>query len=136
MIRSKISGVGYYVPDNIVKNSDLEEMMNTSDQWIKERTGIEERRWVDNDKLSTSLMGTYASESAISDAGIDKNEIDFIIFSTLSPDYYFPGSGVLLQRNLKLKKLVLLMLEINVQDLFIVCQLQISILNLVCTKIF
>ena len=104
MIRSKISGVGYYVPDNIVKNSDLEEMMNTSDQWIKERTGIEERRWVDNDKLSTSLMGTYASESAISDAGIDKNEIDFIIFSTLSPDYYFPGSGVLLQRNLKIKE--------------------------------
>ncbi len=85
MIRSKISGVGYYVPDNIVKNSDLEEMMNTSDQWIKERTGIEERRWVDNDELSTSLMGTYASESAISDAGIDKNDIDFIIFSTLSP---------------------------------------------------
>ena len=104
MIRSKISGVGYYVPDNIVKNSDLEEMMNTSDQWIKERTGIEERRWVDNDKLSTSLMGTYASESAISDAGIDKKEIDFIIFSTLSPDYYFPGSGVLLQRNLKIKE--------------------------------
>lgn len=104
MTRSKISGVGYYVPDNIVKNSDLEEMMNTSDQWIKERTGIEERRWVDNDKLSTSLMGTYASESAISDAGIDKKEIDFIIFSTLSPDYYFPGSGVLLQRNLKIKE--------------------------------
>ena len=93
MIRSKISGVGYYVPDNIVKNSDLEEMMNTSDQWIKERTGIEERRWVDNDKLSTSLMGTYASESAISDAGIDKNEIDFIIFSTLSPDTIFQVLG-------------------------------------------
>ena len=68
MIRSKISGVGYYVPDNIVKNSDLEEMMNTSDQWIKERTGIEERRWVNNDKLSTSLMGTYASESAVDPA--------------------------------------------------------------------
>ncbi len=104
MIKSKISGVGYYVPENIVKNSDIEEMMDTSDQWIRERTGIEERRWVNDDKLSTSLMGTYASESAIKDAGIDKNDIDFIIFSTLSPDYYFPGSGVLLQRNLKIKE--------------------------------
>ena len=104
MIRSKISGVGYYVPENIVKNSDLEEMMNTSDQWIKERTGIKERRWVNDNKLTTSLMGTYASEEAIRDAGIDKNDIDFIIFSTLSPDYYFPGSGVLLQRNLKIKE--------------------------------
>tara|TARA_Y100000994_G_scaffold65004_1_gene52954 strand:- start:686 stop:1687 length:1002 start_codon:yes stop_codon:yes gene_type:complete len=104
MIKSKISGVGYYVPENIVKNSDIEEMMDTSDQWIRERTGIEERRWVNDDKLSTSLMGTYASEAAIKDAGIDKNDIDFIIFSTLSPDYYFPGSGVLLQRNLKIKE--------------------------------
>ena len=104
MIKSKISGVGYYVPENIVKNSDIEEMMDTSDQWIRERTGIEERRWVNDDKLSTSLMGSYASEAAIKDAGIDKNDIDFIIFSTLSPDYYFPGSGVLLQRNLKIKE--------------------------------
>jgi 3-oxoacyl-[acyl-carrier-protein] synthase-3 len=104
MIKSKISGVGYYVPENIVKNSDIEEMMDTSDQWIRERTGIQERRWVNDDKLSTSLMGTYASEAAIKDAGIDKNDIDFIIFSTLSPDYYFPGSGVLLQRNLKIKE--------------------------------
>ena len=56
MIKSKISGVGYYVPENIVKNSDIEEMMDTSDQWIRERTGIEERRWVNDDKLSTSLM--------------------------------------------------------------------------------
>ena len=104
MIKSKISGVGYYVPENIVKNSDIEEMMDTSDQWIRERTGIEERRWVNDNKLSTSLMGTYASEAAIKDAEIDKNDIDFIIFSTLSPDYYFPGSGVLLQRNLKIKE--------------------------------
>ena len=104
MIKSKISGVGYYVPDNIVKNSDLEKMMDTSDEWIQERTGIQERRWVNDKNLSTSLMGTYAAEDAISDSGIDKNEIDFIIFSTLSPDYYFPGSGVLLQRNLNIKE--------------------------------
>lgn len=102
---SKISGVGFYVPKNIVKNKDLEDVMNTSDEWIRERTGIEERRWVDDDKLSTSLMGTYAAEEAIKDARIDKNDIDFIIFSTLSPDYYFPGSGVLLQRNLDIKEI-------------------------------
>ncbi len=102
---SKISGVGFYVPENIVKNKDLEDVMNTSDEWIRERTGIEERRWVDDDKLSTSLMGTYAAEEAIKDARIDKNDIDFIIFSTLSPDYYFPGSGVLLQRNLDIKEI-------------------------------
>ena len=105
MINSKISGVGYFVPDNVVKNSHLEKMMNTTDEWIRERTGIKERRWVNDQKLTTSLMGTYAAENAISDAGIEKDEIDFIIFSTLSPDYYFPGSGVLLQRNLKIKEI-------------------------------
>ena len=105
MINSKISGVGYFVPDNVVKNSDLEKMMNTSDQWIQERTGIQERRWVKDKTLSTSLMGTYAAEEAILDSGISKEEIDFIIFSTLSPDYYFPGSGVLLQRNLNIKEI-------------------------------
>ena len=104
MIKSKITGVGYYVPDNIVKNSDLEKKMNTSDEWIQERTGIQERRWVNDSKLTTSLMGTYASEMAISDANISKDDIDFIIFATLSPDYYFPGSGVLLQRNLGIKE--------------------------------
>ena len=105
MINSKISGVGYFVPDNVVKNSHLEKMMNTTDEWIRERTGIEERRWVNDQKLTTSLMGTYAAENAISDAGIQRDDIDFIIFSTLSPDYYFPGSGVLLQRNLKIKEI-------------------------------
>ena len=104
MQKSIIKGLGYYVPENVVTNEDLTKMMDTSDEWIKERTGIEERRWVNDNKLSTSLMGTYASEAAIKDAGIDKNDIDFIIFSTLSPDYYFPGSGVLLQRNLKIKE--------------------------------
>ena len=104
MIKSKITGVGYYVPDNIVKNSDLEKKMNTSDEWIQERTGIQERRWVNDSKLTTSSMGTYASEMAISDANISKDDIDFIIFATLSPDYYFPGSGVLLQRNLGIKE--------------------------------
>ena len=105
MIMSKIKGVGYYVPENIVKNKDLEKLMDTSDEWIQERTGIKERRWVNDNKTSTSLMGTYAAEDAIKDAGLKNDDIDFIIFSTLSPDYYFPGSGVLLQRNLGIKEI-------------------------------
>ena len=104
MLNSKISGVGIYVPDNIIRNDDLESMMNTSDEWIQERTGIKERRWVNNEKLTTSQMGTYASENAIEDAGISKDDIDFIIFATLSPDYFFPGSGVLLERNLGIRE--------------------------------
>ena len=103
MPKSKIKGVGFYVPDNVIKNSDLEEIMDTSDEWIQERTGIKERRWVEGD-LSTSLMGTYASKIAIKNANISKNDIDFIIFATLSPDYFFPGSGVLLQKNLQIKE--------------------------------
>ena len=104
MLNSKISGVGIYVPDNIIRNDDLESMMNTSDEWIQERTVIKERRCVNNEKLTTSQMGTYASENAIEDAGISKDDIDFIIFATLSPDYFFPGSGVLLQRNLGIRE--------------------------------
>ena len=104
MQKSIIKGLGYYVPENVVTNQDLTEMMDTSDEWIRERTGIEERRWVNDNKLSTSLMGTFAAEKAIKNANIDKNDIDFIIFATLSPDYYFPGSGVLLQRNLEIRE--------------------------------
>ena len=103
MPKSKIKGVGFYVPDNVIKNSDLEEIMDTSDEWIQERTGIKERRWVEGD-LTTSLMGTYASKIAIKNAKISKNDIDFIIFATLSPDYFFPGSGVILQKNLQIKE--------------------------------
>ena len=104
MQKSIIKGLGFYVPENVVTNEDLIKMMDTSNEWIRERTGIEERRWVNDNKLSTSLMGTFAAEKAIKNANIDKNDIDFIIFATLSPDYYFPGSGVLLQRNLEIKE--------------------------------
>ena len=104
MFNSIIKGLGFYVPDNVVSNDDLSKIMDTSDEWIRERTGIEQRRWVNDKKLTTSMMGTYAAKNAIKDANIDKNEIDFIVFSTLSPDYYFPGSGVLLQRNLEIKE--------------------------------
>ena len=105
MFNSIIKGLGYYIPDHVVTNDDLSKIMDTSDEWIIERTGIQERRWVNDKKLTTSMMGTYAAKNAIKDANIDKNEIDFIVFATLSPDYYFPGSGVLLQRNLEIKEI-------------------------------
>ncbi|WP_053977439.1 3-oxoacyl-ACP synthase III family protein [Mangrovimonas xylaniphaga] len=104
MYNSKIVGLGYYVPDNVVTNDDLSEMMDTNDAWIQERTGIKERRWVE-DKTgdTTSTMGVKAAEIAIERAGIDKNDIDFIVFATLSPDYYFPGPGVAVQKALGIK---------------------------------
>lgn len=100
MKNSIIAGVGHYVPGNIVKNSDLEEVMDTSNEWIIERTGIEERRYGTKYQETATTMGARAAEMAISNAGIKKEEVDFIIFATLSPDYYFPGNGVLLQREL------------------------------------
>jgi len=96
-----IKGMGYYVPDNVVTNEDLSKLMDTNDEWITERTGIKERRWINNDE-STSSMALEASKNAIADAGIDKSDIDFIVFATLSPDYYFPGPGVTLQKDLGL----------------------------------
>ena len=76
MYNSTIKGLGFYVPENTVTNNDLSELMDTSDEWITERTGIKERRWVNDDKLTTSLMGTYAAERAIIDSGIEKKDID------------------------------------------------------------
>lgn len=104
MYNSKITGLGSFVPDNVVTNDDLSKMMDTSDEWIQERTGIKERRHVAKDGGdTTSSMGVKASKIAIERAGIDKDDIDFIIFATLSPDYYFPGPGVLVQRDLDIK---------------------------------
>ncbi len=104
MYNAKIAGLGYYVPENVVTNDDLSKVMDTSDEWIQERTGIKERRHVINgDGDTTTAMGVKAAKVAIERAGIDKDEIDFIIFATLSPDYYFPGPGVLVQRDLGIK---------------------------------
>jgi 3-oxoacyl-[acyl-carrier-protein] synthase III len=100
MIRTKIAGIGKYLPANVVKNDDLLKYMETSDEWIQERTGIQERRYAEKHKETTSSMGARASEIAIERAGITKDDVDFIIFATLSPDYYFPGAGVLMQREL------------------------------------
>ncbi|MFA7446749.1 MAG: beta-ketoacyl-ACP synthase III [Flavobacteriaceae bacterium] len=103
MYHSKITGLGYYVPDNVVANDDLSKIMDTNDEWIQERTGIKERRHVNNPEQTTTSMGVKAAEVAIQRAGINKEDIDFLIFATLSPDYYFPGPGVLVQRDLGLK---------------------------------
>lgn len=100
MLRSKIGGIGSYLPEKIVTNHDLEKMMDTSDEWIQERTGIQQRRYGRKHYETTTTMGARAAEIAIERAGITKEDIDFIIFATLSPDYYFPGCGVLLQREL------------------------------------
>lgn len=102
MYRSKIAGLGYFVPENIVTNDDLSKVMDTNDEWIRERTGIEERRHVIKGEDTTTSMGVKAARQAIERAGIAKEEIDFIVFATLSPDYYFPGPGVLVQRDLGL----------------------------------
>lgn len=103
MYHSKITGLGYYVPDNIVTNDDLSKIMDTNDEWIQERTGIKRRRHVNSLEDTTTSMGVKAAKIAIERSGIAKEDIDFIIFATLSPDYYFPGPGVLVQRDLGLK---------------------------------
>ena len=103
MYNSKIIGLGHYVPDNIVTNDDLSKVMDTNDQWIQERTGIKERRWVqEGDGQSTFTMGLEAAKKAISNSRINKEELDLIVFATLSPDYYFPGPGVQVQEALKI----------------------------------
>ncbi|WP_060874869.1 3-oxoacyl-ACP synthase III family protein [Myroides odoratus] len=102
MFRSKISGLGYYVPDNVVTNDDLSKIMDTNHEWIVERTGIHERRHKVLEEDTTSGMGVKAARKAMERAGVEAKDIDFVVFATLSPDYYFPGPGVLLQKELGL----------------------------------
>lgn len=101
MYKSKITGMGMYVPENEITNRDLTALMDTSHEWILERTGIESRRHIKKgDGNTTATMGVKASRIAIERSGIDKNDIELILFATLSPDYYFPGSGVIVQKEL------------------------------------
>ncbi|MBA0884810.1 3-oxoacyl-ACP synthase III family protein [Flavobacterium undicola] len=103
MYHSKISGLGFYVPSNVVTNDDLSKIIDTNDEWIQERTGIQERRHIIPGEDTTTSMGVKAAKIAIERSGIAKEDIDFIVFATLSPDYYFPGPGVLVQRDLGLR---------------------------------
>lgn len=96
-----IKGIGHYIPPRVVTNLDLEKVMDTSDEWIRQRSGILERRHVEPG-VGSSDLATEAARLAIADAGIDPGEIDFLVASTLSPDHYFPGIGVLVQAKLGL----------------------------------
>ncbi len=99
--KAKITGTGHYIPPKTITNFDLEKKMNTTDEWIRTRSGIEERHYAD-EGVATSDLAVEAALLAIADAGIDKDDIDFIIAATLSPDHYFPGIGVLVQAKLEL----------------------------------
>ena len=94
--RSTILGVGHYVPGRIVTNSDLAQLMTTSDDWIVQRTGIRERRYIEHSGIGASDLALPASQMAIEHAGLAPSDIDAIIFATLSPDHNFPGSGCFL----------------------------------------
>src|SRR3970282_375551 len=102
MYHSKIAGLGFYVPSNVVTNDDLAKIIDTNDEWIQERTGVQERRHIIRGEDTTTAMGVKAAEIAIERSGVAKEDIDFVVFATLSPDYYFPGPGVMLQRELGL----------------------------------
>lgn len=105
LYQSKIAGLGSYLPDNVVTNDDLSKIMDTNDAWIQERTGIKERRHIkDEGPTPVAQMGAEAAKIALERAQISKDDIELIVFATLSPDYYFPGSGVLVQDILDIKE--------------------------------
>ncbi|GAA0881058.1 ketoacyl-ACP synthase III [Algoriphagus jejuensis] len=102
MNKSRILGAGHYVPERIVTNKELSEMMDTNDEWIVERTGIHERRWYTPGVDTVTNMSAKASRMAMERAGVSSKEIDFIVFATITSDYFVPGNGVLLQKELGL----------------------------------
>jgi 3-oxoacyl-[acyl-carrier-protein] synthase-3 len=96
MNKSKIAGIGFYVPEKVVTNADLEKLMDTSNEWIIERTGIHERRWVD-EGVGTSTLSVEASKKAMNMAGVTAEDIDLIICASVTSDYYFPGISAQVQ---------------------------------------
>lgn len=103
MKNAMIAGLGHYVPEKEVTNEDLEKIMDTTNDWIVERTGIEKRRWFNPGQDTVSNMATRAAKMALERAGTAVKEVEFIVFATITPDYFFPGSGVLMQRELGLQ---------------------------------
>ncbi len=99
MLRSAVISTGFYVPERVITNEQLTDWMDTSDEWIRQRSGIVERRWVERGE-GTSDLARAAAERALERAGLEPNDLDCVILATLSPDVYFPGSGVFLQRKL------------------------------------
>ncbi len=102
---SKIVGLGHHVPETVITNAYLSTVMDTSDAWITERTGIKERRWMDPKKDTVANMAAKATRMALERAKLTEKDIEFIVFATITPDYFFPGSGVLLQRELGLESI-------------------------------
>ncbi len=113
-LRSRIMGVGGYVPPRVVTNHDLEKLMETSHDWIVERTGIEQRHWVDEGEGGAE-MASKASRQALEQAGVEADQLDLIIYATLSPDHNFPGTGVFVQRELGLSEKAIPCLDIRQQ---------------------
>ena len=99
MPTTEFIATGYHVPDRVITNDALTEWWDTSDEWIRERTGIQQRYWVQPGQAGSDLA-LEASKMALERAGMEASELDCIIFATLSPDYFFPGGGVYLQRKL------------------------------------
>jgi 3-oxoacyl-[acyl-carrier-protein] synthase-3 len=102
VVRTAIVGTGFYVPERVVTNEELTRLMDTSDAWIVERSGIRERRWVD-EGMTGAEMARRASLMALEEAGLEPTAVDAIVLATLSPDHFFPGTGVFLQRELGLE---------------------------------
>lgn len=100
---SRITGLGHHVPETVVTNQYLSTVMDTTNEWIIERTGINERRWMDPKTDTVANMAAKATRMALERAGLTEKDIEFIVFATITPDYFFPGSGVLLQRELGLE---------------------------------
>ncbi len=96
MLRSAILGVGHYVPTKVVTNDDLSKLMPTTDEWIQQRTGIKERRFIEHDGIGASDLAVPAARMAVERAGRSLKDVDMIVFATLSPDVNFPGSGCFL----------------------------------------
>jgi 3-oxoacyl-[acyl-carrier-protein] synthase-3 len=103
MRSSKIVGLGHHVPEQVVTNEYLSTIMETNNDWIVERTGIHERRWIDPTKDTVGNMAAKAARMALDRAKVDVKEVEFIVFATITSDYYFPGSGVIMQRELGLE---------------------------------
>lgn len=99
-MNTRIVSFGHYVPPKVVKNKDIEQMMDTSDDWIQQRSGIKERRWVEKGQDTTLSMATKACQEALNKANLKADDIDAIIFGALLSDYIFPGTGCLLQKSL------------------------------------
>jgi 3-oxoacyl-[acyl-carrier-protein] synthase-3 len=99
MPRTEFISTGFYVPERVVTNDEFTQWMDTSDEWIRTRTGIRERHWA-SDTQATSDLAVEATKVALDRAGMKATDLDCIVFATLSPDYMFPGGGVYLQRKL------------------------------------